>query len=69
MEEMPVFKIKMWPEGVDEIDKMADVRCSTPAAGWLHPDGVDEIDMMLNARWKRTDELEIADEMEKWGHR
>ena len=30
-------------------------------------DGVDEIDKMRDARWKRADEMESADEMEIWG--
>ncbi len=32
-------------------------------------DGVDEIDKMRDARWKRADEMESADEMEIWGVR
>ena len=42
------------------MDKMADANCSILK---MSADGVDEIDKMRDARWKRADETESADEM------
>ena len=50
---------------MDEMDKMADARCSRPE---MRPDAggcrrilADGIDKMRDARWRRADEKESAD--------
>ena len=57
-------------DGMGYMDKMADVNCSKleiPAG--CRRMGVNETDKMRDARRKRADEMESADEMEIWGVR